>query len=367
MRSNLIDAGVDVFIVGAGPAGAAAAISLSQIAPHLRVCLADAGRDRPFRVGESVPPPIKPFLDHLGLGPAFIQADHCPSFHTLSAWGGQELIGNEFFLYVHNTGWRLDRDRFDRMLADEATRLGAKPLTATVRSLSPCAQGWRIDCGAAGKFAARFVIDASGRSALLPRLLKIPSVKIDKLVACAVFFEQQSVPDAPGADAAVIESFRDGWWYSAAIPGSRRVAMLMTDADIARQLRISQLPAWMAYLAETRHIQPLIASCRPLAPPAFWSAASRNFGSAYPFGILGIGDAISSFDPLSSQGIIKAIRSGLFASYAIADYFLRNDETGIARYYALMNREFDAYLTTRHEYYRQEQRWPDAPFWNRRH
>ncbi len=366
-QSKLINADFDVFIVGAGPAGAAAAISLSQIAPHLRICLADPGRNRPLRVGESVPPLIKPFLDHLGLGPAFIQAGHSPSFHTLSAWGGPELIGNEFFLYVHNTGWRLDRGRFDRMLADQAGRLGAKTLTATVRLLNPCAQGWHIDCGSAGKFSARFIIDASGRSALLSRLLKMSSIRIDKLVACAVFFEQHTVPDAPGADAAVVEAFRDGWWYSAAIPGGRRVVMLMTDADIARKLHVSQPSAWMECLAETRHIQPLTTAARPLAAPAFWPAASRNFGSSYPFGILAVGDAISSFDPLSSQGIIRAIRSSLFASYAIADYFLRNDETGVIRYYELMDREFDAYLKTWREYYRQEQRWSDAPFWQRRY
>lgn len=366
MQSNLIDARFDVFIVGAGPAGATAAISLNKIAPQLRVCLADAGRDRPLRVGESVPPPIKPFLDHLGLGPTFIQADHSPSFHTLSAWGGPELIGNEFFLYVHNTGWRLDRARFDSMFVAEATRLGTKALTAIVRSLTPSGQGWHIDCGSAGKFAARFVIDASGRSALLSRSLKIPSVKIDKLVASAVFFEQGSRPDIPGADAAVIESFRDGWWYSAAIPGGKRVTMLMTDADIARKLQVSQLSAWMDCLAETRHVHPLTATGRPLAAPAFWSAVSRSFGAVYPPGILAVGDAISSFDPLSSQGIIKAIRSALFASYAIADYYLRHDETGIARYYSLMDSEFDAYLTIWQDYYRQEQRWPDAPFWYRR-
>lgn len=363
----MIDGEFDVFIVGAGPAGAAAAISLGQIAPDLRVCLADAGRDEPLRVGESVPPPIKPFLDHLGLGAAFLQSGHCPSFHTLSAWGEPELIGNEFFLYVHNTGWRLDRGHFDRMLVNEAARLGTNMLTATVRSLSPCGQGWHIDCGSVGKFSARFVIDASGRNASLSRLLKIPSIKVDKLVACAVFFEQRTAPDAPGADAAVIESFRDGWWYSVAIPGGRRIAMLMTDSDIVHKLQASQLPAWMECLAQTRHVLMLTATGHPLAAPKLWPAASRCFGSAYPPGILPVGDALSSFDPLSSQGIIKAIRSALFASYAIADHFLRHDDTGVPRYFALMNKEFDAYLATRQEHYRQEQRWPDAPFWHRRH
>lgn len=363
----MIDTAFDVFIAGAGPAGAALAISLSQVAPHLRVCLADAGRDVPLRVGESVPPPIKPFLDHLGVGPAFIQAGHSPAFHTLSAWGGPELIGNEFFLHVYNTGWRLDRARFDNMLAGEAARLGAQTLTATVHSLSPGAQGWHIDCGTAGRFAARFVVDASGRSARLSRLLKLSPVQLDRLVACVVFFAQDTPPALPGADAAVVESFRDGWWYTAAIPGGRRVAMLMTDTDIARHMHAAQLPTWLEHLTATRHIGPLTANGRPLAAPRLWPAASRYFDSPYPPGILAVGDALSSFDPLSSQGIIKALRSALFASYAIADHFLRGDESGIARYCALMQREFSAYLETWREYYRQEQRWPDAPFWRRRH
>jgi flavin-dependent dehydrogenase len=34
---------------------------------------------------------------------------------------------------------------------------------------------------------------------------------------------------------------------------------------------------------------------------------------------LTVGDAAAGFDPLSSQGIAKALRSGIFASYAIGD------------------------------------------------
>jgi flavin-dependent dehydrogenase len=331
------------------------------------VCLADAGRTDSFRIGESVPPLIKRFLDHLGLGPSFARDAHCPSFRTASAWGGPELVSNEFFLDVHNIGWRLDRARFDRMLAAEAENRGAVPLAAKVGSVRFDGDRWTIDCGEAGTYSARCVVDATGRSALPSRLGGLKSVSYDRLVGAAVFFEASENPDLPGSDAALIESFRDGWWYTAATPEGRRVAVLMTDADLVRRLGVSRFDDWMARLGETRHVRALIGASRPLAPPRLWPAGSRCLeGEAHP-GLIAVGDAVSSFDPLSSQGIVKALRSAIFASYAIADRLLGSDERGFARYRALMKREFASYRETLRDYYRQEQRWPDSPFWRRRH
>ncbi len=357
----------DVFIAGAGPAGAATAISLSAVAPGLRVCLADMGRDASFRVGESVPPLIKRFLDHLGVWPQFTSDQHCPSFRTVSAWGGPELIGNEFFWDVHNTGWRLDRTLFDRMLAREAENHGAVPMAAKIRALRYDEGLWSVDCGEAGIHSARCVVDATGRSALLSRLAGLKPVNYDRLVASVVLFEESGNQDAPGADAALVESFIDGWWYTAATPGGRRIAALMTDTDIVRQLGAARLDSWMEGLGKTRHIGPVIGAARPITLPKLWPAGSRFLEGALPSGMIAVGDAASCFDPLSSQGIIKALRSAIFASYAIADWLSHSDEQGFVKYDALMKREFAAYQQTLHDYYGQEQRWPDSAFWHRRH
>jgi flavin-dependent dehydrogenase len=75
---------------------------------------------------------------------------------------------------------------------------------------------------------------------------------------------------------------------------------------------------------------------------------------------------LSCCDPISGQGIVKALRSGIFAAYAAADW-LRGDASGLTRYQELAAREFAGYRRTLHRYYRQEMRWPDAPFWLRRH
>lgn len=74
---------------------------------------------------------------------------------------------------------------------------------------------------------------------------------------------------------------------------------------------------------------------------------------------LATGDAALSFDPLSSQGILTAITSGILAANA----FLEEDLDGYSTY---LDATYDAYLKNLSEYYDLEQRWPDEPFWSRR-
>jgi flavin-dependent dehydrogenase len=81
---------------------------------------------------------------------------------------------------------------------------------------------------------------------------------------------------------------------------------------------------------------------------------------------IAVGDAATTYDPLSSQGIFKALQSGILASYAICDFF-KGTPGGLEKYEALIKQEFDDYLATRADYYGQERRWQASPFWQRRH
>jgi flavin-dependent dehydrogenase len=80
-----------------------------------------------------------------------------------------------------------------------------------------------------------------------------------------------------------------------------------------------------------------------------------------------VGDAGLCYDPISGDGIVKALRSGVFASYAIADWLRRGDARGLSRSRLMLRREFATYWGTLCEYYAQERRWPDRLFWRRRH
>lgn len=164
-----------------------------------------------------------------------------------------------------------------------------------------------------------------------------------------------------------VEPCADGWWYATALPDGTRVLACMSDADIVRGRGLAGLDGWLRRLGETRRMRALAAGLAPLEAPQLHPAASlhRSVPAALP--LLAVGDAASAFDPLSSQGIAKALRSGVFASYAVADFLLRGDERGRTRYRDFIADEFAGYRETLAHYYGRERRWPDRPFWQRRH
>ena len=72
----------------------------------------------------------------------------------------------------------------------------------------------------------------------------------------------------------------------------------------------------------------------------------------------------ASLDPLSSQGILKALRSGKIASFVALDALDGRDSS--SRYEALVASEYEDYCNTKRRFYSQEQRWPRSTFWQRR-
>jgi flavin-dependent dehydrogenase len=80
---------------------------------------------------------------------------------------------------------------------------------------------------------------------------------------------------------------------------------------------------------------------------------------------LAAGDAAMAFDPLSSQGIHHALKSGLLAARTIENCLL-GDRTALEEYARKIQRSFEKYLSTRAVYYGREQRWSSSAFWHRR-
>jgi len=73
------------------------------------------------------------------------------------------------------------------------------------------------------------------------------------------------------------------------------------------------------------------------------------------------GEAAIAFDPLSSMGIMKALRSAVDAAAAILRH-LAGERDAFAGYAQAIAADYTRYLDTRTRYYAMEQRWPDAPF-----
>ena len=352
----------DVLIAGAGPAGCATALSLAHFAPELRVGLVDAAEAGRARIGETVPPQINPVLDHLGVWQEFVCGGHSPSYRTLAAWGSSVLGANEFLLDVHQVGWRLDRAAFDRTLVQAASVRIVARLEAKVVALVGTVAGWRVLLSNGTTHRARFIVDATGRSAVCARQLRLRPVSVDRLVGCGVRARSRS----DGTEGLIIESFADGWWYSSAVPGGDRIVVCMTDADQVRSLELLSINGFAALFAETNHIRRVAELDETVGRPEISPAASRFFDSPATVPFLAVGDAAICFDPISGQGIVAALRSGIFASYAIGDWLRSGDLRGLTRYRSMQQKSFAAYRRTLDEYYAREHRWRDNPFWRRR-
>ena len=352
----------DVLIAGAGPAGCATALSLAAFAPELRVGLVDASGLGAAHIGETVPPPIKPVLVHLGVWDVFAAAGHCPSYRTVAAWGDPRLTGNEFLFHTEQAGWRLDRTAFNGMLVQAARSRVAAHLRAKVVALAHEAHGWCVSLSDGTTHTAQFIVDATGRAATLARRCGFRPVNLDRLVGC--WLTVASCSD--GTEGLMIETFPAGWWYTAAVPRGGRIVACMTDADLVRALGLSCGGGLERLLAKTKNVQQVVDISRPIDRPKIYPAGSRRLEGKTTLPLLCVGDAAMCYDPISGQGIVKALRSGIFAAYAIGDFLRDGDVRGLSRYQLMLDREFASYREALRGYYTQERRWPNRPFWRRR-
>lgn len=352
----------DVAIVGGGPAGAATALSLQAHAPSLSIVLIEASNYDACRIGETLPPPTRTILEHLQVWENFCALDAREVFGTTAVWGQPTPLDNDFIFMPANTGWHVDRTRFDHMLAIAAQERGARLLQQTTLRAVEWADGqWDLKLSMGAAISARFIVDASGGKAAIARRLGARFETLDQLVGIARFFE-----NGENDARLLVEAFEHGWWYTAGLPDGKRIVSCVTDADLAHRIELNKMEEWQRRLTAAPVVCSVLRESKPCGSLVARSAASRRLDPVATETWLAVGDAASRFDPLSSQGIFKALRSGIFASYAIGDWLTRSDETGLRRYCRYITREFESYRDTRAQYYAQEQRWPTSQFWLRR-
>src|SRR5262249_22687175 len=246
--------------------------------------------------------------------------------------------------------------------AGQAEKRGAALMSATrLLQAERINHSWRLSLSSGHILFARFIVDATGGAAVFARWRGAHFVASDRLVGIARFFEADG--DDPRT---MVEAFEDGWWYTAGLPNWRRMTACMTDADLARRLNLTGTAQWSRLLATMPNIGSMLRGKKACTPIFVHSSQSRRLEPAAGDDWLAVGDSASRFDPLSSQGIIKALRSGIFASYAIGDLLIRGDDSGLRRYRRYVHEEFDSYTEARRKYYLQEQRWSGSEFWRRR-
>jgi flavin-dependent dehydrogenase len=358
----------DVAIAGGGPAGAAAAMALARAG--LRVLVADAAQADHFKIGEGLPPNARSLLDELGIAARVAATQSLPSYGTLAAWGSSQLHANDTVFGLHGAGFALDRTAFDTALREAAADAGATVVTDArlLPSDATSRDGLRLTLRTAhgdNEITCRRAIDATGRAASLARRFGATRQRDDALVA----FHLRLAPTRDGdtSGTTLVESVRDGWWYSVRLPRGERLVALLVDAPDADRRRLLDADTFMDELAATTHLSEHVANWgyRPLGQPRGADASGGRLDHAAGDGWLAVGDAAVSFDPLSSKGIANALYTGLAGARA-TQAALADDAAAPTRYAAHVAAIHAVYRAQLAQIYALETRWRDAPFWQRR-
>jgi flavin-dependent dehydrogenase len=309
----------DVVVLGAGPAGCAAATLLARRS-H-RVALVRPGSAPAERLGQSVPPSARRILDELGFLEAVERACFFANRGNSVWWAAQELRREVFA--DDQTGFHTDRAGLEAVLATACASAGVTVLEGTTaRSAEETPDGWEIHCEAAsalgsdrGAFVLRapWVIDATGRRGLIARTEGRKPDRDTTTLALIARWRRPGGWPADDAHDTLIESYEDGWAWSVPLDPEVRCFTAMVDqrhtdlsgADAGRMLE--------AELEKTSHVGATRTGAEPegqaWACPASLYTSTR-FGRS---GLLLAGDAGSFIDPLSSFGVKKALSSGWLA------------------------------------------------------
>lgn len=379
----------DVIIVGAGPAGAAAAATLARLGQ--RVLLLEERRAPRIKLGESLPPNAIGLVKHFLGDPEDSERLRDVFFRTagnVAVWAGDEAQVGDFFFTSSGHGWCVERMAFDEALRRTAVEAGTTLLTGA-RFIS-CTRGadagytWQVavatHTGQDVLHQCRYLIDASGRRAIVARALGVHDADTDdQLFAYAQWFSLQGDDEDRYTR---IEAVAHGWWYSNRLPrtegeDSHRLVIMLSDADLPQARQAARADGYEGLLGETTHIGPLLAQkgYRTNGTLRGAPANSRRLLSFCGDGWLAVGDAAQAYDPLSSQGIDKALRSashaGHLVHYALSERATDLTELGadtpyLRQYAAEQDRLWRTYLSRRDYYYGLQPRWEDEPFWHRR-
>jgi len=291
---------VDVAVVGAGPAGASAAIACAEVG--LRVAVCELRRFPRDRVGETLHPGAEAVFERLGVLERVSEAGFP---RHAGIWVGSQ-DGQRFDPYGEDAGgpWRgfqAWRAQLDSILLERARELGARVLQPC-RALAPRVSDGRVTGlrTTAGDIAAGFVVDAGGPQQWLARRLGLAIRRRSPRLVARYGYLAGSRPVRDLAPAFLSDDA--GWTWSARVrPGLYQ----WTRLNLA-----GPAPVIDGVPADLRGLE----SLRTAGADVSWRALCAPAGQGY----FAVGDAAAVLDPAASHGVLRALLSGLLAGRLIA-------------------------------------------------
>jgi flavin-dependent dehydrogenase len=308
------EAEFDVIVVGGGPAGATIATLLAR--QGRRVLVFEKARHPRFHIGESLLPANVPLLEQLGVleqvaaigmpkwGVEFVSPQHAEpaQIEFADAWDKSQPMA-----------WQVRRAEFDHILLNQARRSGAEVQEDTaVTAVAFDGQGVSVTARQGTQQLqrrARFLVDASGRDALLATQLgwKRRSKRHNSAALFAHFRGARRLPGRQEGNISIFW-FRHGWfWFIPLADGTTSVgAVCWPEYLKSRRGPLQQ------FLLDTIAAVPALAARlegATLVDDKVWATGNYSYSSSHCTGerFLLLGDAYAFVDPVFSSGVYLAM------------------------------------------------------------
>jgi len=318
------DEHVDVCIVGGGPAGSVIAARAAQLG--FSVCLVERSVFPRAHLGESLTAGVLPLLATIGARAEVERAEFTRVRSVLTTW--DHAVAER--VDVRESGMLVDRGRFDALLLAHARSLGVRVLQpATVRERTAHADGWTLRVEPADRaggpplrLRARFLVDATGRHAMLPGRRRRTG---PRTLALHAYWCGRALPTRPR-----IEAGREAWYWGVPLPDGSYNTLAFVDAGLVRTTPAVPLEARFRALLSASG---LMDDCRDAQLVGTVRAADAtpyvDDACVTPTSIK-VGDAAMAIDPLSSSGVQKAIQTALSAAIVMNTLLRRPHDAAAA-------------------------------------
>lgn len=346
-------------VIGGGPAGIAAAIKLKQ--HNFEVVIFEASTYDKITVGEHLASEAIHEFKKLKIPESILINNSIPCIEVQNAWESSEIHYNEAIFNPFGNGYILSRPKFDADLLNYCSDIGITAKKGTrISKIEKVGSRWKLFYKSSS-ILVDFIIDTSGRNSKFFFDKKVKKQVSDKLIG--ITKNLQPINNSPIDNSyLLIEPTSNGWWYTVQTLSKNLVCTFMTDVKTWQKNKDSHKDFWEREVSKSVHTKRRLSNFK--IDETFYTQSAHSQLSKHIIGKnwLKAGDAAQSFDPLSSAGIIKGLKTGQLAAKSIHNY-INGVSNALIIYENEIINQYKDYQEKREEYYSKQTRWMDKPFW----
>lgn len=325
----------DVIVVGAGPAGSTLAGLLAK--KNRRVLILEKEKFPRYHVGESLVYGVIPILEELGV------REKIDAYGFIKKYGGTYVWGSKPEPWDFNWGeypsldddvytYQVSRAEFDNLLLRHAESVGADvreehQVVDVIWENERCVgvKSKNSD-GAVFEARAKYVVDATGQSALFGNTLKMIEHNSEfKNVAFWSYYKNAQRQEGRKAGNIYIECTSKGWLWFIPQQDKTSVGLVATPENLQNLQAKDPQGRYLEGLEsslETKYLLENAERIDEVRTIRDWSYQCKKF---YGSGFLIVGDAAGFVDPLFATGVFLAM-NGSSLGAKILDEALKHPE-----------------------------------------